>query len=84
MKYDINKIIKIHDFLHEKKGERIVERKIIDELFEDFMDDEKTSKFFEKVEDYDQFVVYDDVGVLCGSAGVKTEDGKYNMTVIRA
>lgn len=72
-----------------RKPFKYVERTISGEEFEKFGNtvpktDDEFNKFVENTDSYNEFIVYNDIGVLSGRAGIKTPDGKFNITFIRS
>jgi hypothetical protein len=66
-------------------AERIIDGK----EFEKFADaapnsDTSFNKFVEDTDSYKEFIVYNDIGVMSGRAGIKTPDNKFNITIIRS
>lgn len=72
-----------------RKPFEYAERTISGEEFEKFADsvpktDDYFNKFVENTDSYIEFIVYNDIGIMSGRAGIKTPDGKFNITFIRS
>lgn len=81
----------LHSFFQFKgrKPFELKERTISSEEFKKFADaaprtDSNFNIFIENTADYNEFVVYNDIGFLSGRAGIKTPDEKFNITIIRS
>ena len=40
--------------------------------------------FIKDTAEYNEFIVYNDIGIMSGRAGIKTPDNKFNITIIRS
>ena len=85
---DYNYLFNFFQFKGRKPFE-YAERTISGEEFEKFSDavprtDYKFIQFVKDTAAYNAFVVYNDIGVMSGRAGIKTPDNKFNITIIRS
>ena len=85
---DYNTLYSFFQFKHRKIFE-YAERKITQQEFIEFVDmcppsHKALNKFVEDTNAYNEFIVYNDIGFMSGSAGIKTPDGKFCTTFIRS
>lgn len=98
-KNGINSIVKKtmidYDYLYNffqfkgRKPFEYAERTISGEEFKKFADavpktDGNFNIFIKDTAEYKQFIVYNDIGVMSGRAGIKSPDNKFNITIIRS
>lgn len=72
-----------------RKPFEYAERTISSEEFKKFADaaprtDGNFNIFVEDTAEYNEFIVYNDIGIMSGRAGIKTPDNKFNITIIRS
>jgi len=83
-----NNLYNFFEFKNRKPFE-YAERTITREEFEKFANDsppnfDSLNIFIENTDIYNDFIIYNDIGIMSGSAGIKTPDNKFNITIIRS